>query len=89
MKGYVSFGKVENGKYFSLMVSADHPALNNVLFNDGWGTNSEYGPWYEITGTENISLEESPHPGTAEQFRWHKFVELKDEITINYSKVEK
>ena len=71
------------------MVSADHPALNKVLFNDGWGTNSEYGPWYEITGTENIPPEESPHPGTAEQFRWHKFVELKDEITINYSKVEK
>lgn len=84
MQGYVSFHKVENGKIYRLMVRADHPVLDNVLFNDGWGTNSEFGPWYEITGTENIPIEESPHPGTAEQFRRYKFVELKDEITINY-----
>jgi len=38
---------------YRIYVPDNHPALNNVLFNNGWGTNSEIGNFYLIEGIED------------------------------------
>lgn len=49
---YQRFHGKHKGKDFCVYVPDNHPALNNILFNDGWGTNSEIGEFYLLEGIE-------------------------------------
>ncbi|RHZ37299.1 hypothetical protein [endosymbiont GvMRE of Glomus versiforme] len=88
MKEFYCFQGKQNGLDFSLMIPKNHPALNNVLFNNGWGVNSEIGNFYLIEGVDNIPMESIPpaYHGSSPKYNSSKdkFVGLKDEISVNY-----